>query len=87
MIRFVTVRNWKEKVTGNWNLRVTDKVSGDTGTFNSWSMEIFAYDASAVNNTIVPSTSVTTTGESSDSMKLCVSLLFLFVNVIVVYLL
>ena len=54
-LRFHTVRNWKENISGNWQLQVTDKVTGDTGTLNNWKIEIFAYDPT-VNGTVIATT-------------------------------
>lgn len=38
---FTTVRNWDELSDGLWTLSLRDAFSGDTGTFNSWSLDIF----------------------------------------------
>jgi subtilisin-like proprotein convertase family protein len=35
---FMTVRNWGEPSAGTWQLRVADRASSDTGTFDSWSL-------------------------------------------------
>jgi subtilisin-like proprotein convertase family protein len=44
---FMTVANWGENPNGAWSLKVTDTVSGSTGTLNSWSLAIHGFLASA----------------------------------------
>ncbi len=38
---FTSARNWGEEAAGAWTLRVADRSSGDTGTFNSWSLNVY----------------------------------------------
>lgn len=38
---FTTVRNWDELSDGLWTLRLRDGFASDTGTFDSWSLDIF----------------------------------------------
>lgn len=38
---FTTVRNWDEMSDGLWTLTLRDSFEQDTGTFNSWSLDIF----------------------------------------------
>jgi kexin len=50
---FASVRNFGEQGQGDWILTVSDRVAVDTGTFQSWSVQIFG--ATADVNTITSS--------------------------------
>jgi len=39
--RFTSARHWGEEAAGAWSLRVADRSSGDTGSFNSWSLNVY----------------------------------------------
>lgn len=41
--RYDTVRNWGESAKGNWQLTVTDKRTGNTGTLTSWQMKVYGH--------------------------------------------
>jgi GT2 family glycosyltransferase/subtilisin-like proprotein convertase family protein len=41
--RFGSARHWGESAAGTWTLRVSDRVSGFSGSFNSWTMRIYGY--------------------------------------------
>jgi subtilisin-like proprotein convertase family protein len=38
---FTTVHNWDEYSDGTWTLKVRDMAAGDSGTLNSWSLNIY----------------------------------------------
>jgi subtilisin family serine protease len=38
---FTSVRSWGESSQGDWQLNVTDKVSGDTATWNRWKLNLY----------------------------------------------
>lgn len=38
---FTTNRNWGESSRGQWQLKVTDEIQGDVGSFGSWQMNVF----------------------------------------------
>ena len=38
---FTSARNWGESSVGDWKLKVSDTKSGDTGTWNSWKLNLF----------------------------------------------
>jgi subtilisin-like proprotein convertase family protein len=39
--RFTSARHWGEEAAGEWTLRVADRSSSDTGSFNSWSLDVY----------------------------------------------
>ena len=39
--KFSSVHHWDEYSDGTWTLKIRDVVSGDTGTLNSWSLNIY----------------------------------------------
>jgi subtilisin-like proprotein convertase family protein len=50
---FASVRNFGEQGQGDWILTVSDRIAADTGTFQSWSVQIFGTTANV--NTITAS--------------------------------
>ncbi|CAB1367792.1 S8 family serine peptidase [Denitratisoma oestradiolicum] len=44
---FDTVLNWGESSTGTWNIWVSDRVAGDVGTFDSWTLNLIGKPASS----------------------------------------
>ena len=38
---FTSVRHWDELSTGDWTLSIRDGVSGDTGVFSNWTLDIY----------------------------------------------
>lgn len=46
--RFMTVRHWGENANGRWRINVSDRFSGDQGTFNSWRLVFHGYSRPAV---------------------------------------
>ncbi|MBE9183148.1 proprotein convertase P-domain-containing protein, partial [Microcoleus sp. LEGE 07076] len=38
---FTSARNWGESSVGDWKLRVSDEVTQETGTWNSWQLNLF----------------------------------------------
>lgn len=45
--RFGSVRHLGERSSGTWTLTVRDRLSGMTGTFQNWKLEIYGHDAAA----------------------------------------
>jgi subtilisin-like proprotein convertase family protein len=50
---FASVRNFGEQGQGDWILTVSDRITADTGTFQSWSVRIYGTTANV--NTITAS--------------------------------
>lgn len=53
--KFTTVRTWGESSQGDWTLTVTDNHSGDTGSFNSWHLNLYGSLAENENQPPLPS--------------------------------
>lgn len=49
---FTTTRDWGENAAGTWTLKVIDTVTGDTGSLNSWSINVYG-NGDAVNDQYV----------------------------------
>ncbi len=41
-----SIRNWGETARGNWTLRVSDGVAGNTGTWNNWGLNLYGTNIS-----------------------------------------
>lgn len=39
--KFLSVRHWGENARGTWKLRVSDRGTPDTGTFQSWTLNVY----------------------------------------------
>ena len=63
--RFGTVRHFGENSQGTWTLRVRDLASGDTGTFQSWTLNI--YGTQAASDTTAPVISDVSVSDLTDS--------------------
>jgi subtilisin family serine protease len=44
---FTSNRHWDESSMGDWTLEVTDKTTGETGTWNSWQLNVYGTDPDA----------------------------------------
>ncbi|WP_300668609.1 Ig-like domain-containing protein [Desulfoluna sp.] len=53
--KFTTVRTWGESSQGDWTLTVADNHSGDTGSFNSWHLNLYGSLAENENQPPLPS--------------------------------
>lgn len=41
--RYSTVRSWGEKAKGKWEITLTDKRTGSTGSFTSWQLKVYGH--------------------------------------------
>jgi subtilisin-like proprotein convertase family protein len=44
---FTSNRHWDESSMGDWTLEVTDNTTGETGTWNSWQLNVYGTDPDA----------------------------------------
>jgi subtilisin-like proprotein convertase family protein len=44
---FTSNRHWDESSLGDWTLEVTDNTTGETGTWNSWQLNVYGTDPDA----------------------------------------
>ena len=58
--KLMTVRNWGEDPTGNWQLKIRDLVervdTGDDNIFRSWKLIIYGRDTSVLGSATIPAT-------------------------------
>jgi subtilisin-like proprotein convertase family protein len=70
---FGTVRHYGENSKGSWTLRVKDLSTGDTGTFQSWTLKLYGTQAPSISDISISSLSDSTatitwnTDQASDS--------------------
>jgi len=50
--RFSTVRNWGEVSRGNWTLQVSDRAAYDSGSWDSWQLDLYGTNGSNGVNSI-----------------------------------
>jgi len=60
--RFTTRRCFGETAAGTWRLRVSDRQSGDTGTFSSWSLKVYGHPSGPWTDTTAPVTTAVGAG-------------------------
>jgi subtilisin-like proprotein convertase family protein len=60
---FTSARHWDESSVGNWTLKVTDKATGNTGTWNSWKLNLYG---TAKDEVIVTPPQIDLVGQSFD---------------------
>ena len=48
---FTSARHWDESSLGDWTLEVTDNITGETGTWNDWQLNIYGTDPERPNIT------------------------------------
>ncbi|OKH29771.1 hypothetical protein NIES2119_31995 [[Phormidium ambiguum] IAM M-71] len=51
---FTSARHWDESSVGNWTLKVTDKATGNTGTWNSWKLNLYGTPNNKDEVTVTP---------------------------------
>ena len=47
---FTSARHWDESSLGDWTLNVADNTTGETGTWNSWQLNLYGTDPDSTNS-------------------------------------
>ena len=47
---FTSTRHWDESSLGDWTLNVADNTTGETGTWNSWQLNLYGTDPDSTNS-------------------------------------
>lgn len=58
---FTSMRNWGESSLGNWTLRVSDRVQGEVGHWNSWQLNLYGSAGQGGGNPVTPPVTPPTT--------------------------
>ncbi|MGE5655863.1 MAG: S8 family serine peptidase [Actinomycetota bacterium] len=63
---FSSVRHWGESSQGDWTLKVRDRISGETGTWNNWKLNIYGTEKVVNQPTILPTITIEATDATAD---------------------
>ena len=47
---FTSARHWDESSLGDWTLSVSDNITGETGTWNSWQLNLYGTDPNSIDS-------------------------------------